>query len=59
MSGFVGVNLIDYDKLTVRQRNRLKRKLRDRERALRAQLSEVDKALRLVEKKSKRRKSRR
>ena len=59
MSGFVGVNLIDYDKLTVRQKNRLKRKLRDRERALRAQLSEVDKALKLVEKKSRRRKSRR
>lgn len=57
MSGFVGVNLIDYKKLTVQQKNRLKRKLQSRKRDLKTQLSEVDKALRLVERKS--RKSRR
>ena len=56
MSGFVGVNLIDYDKLTTQQKNRLKRKLRSRKQALQAQLSEVDKALKVVEKKTKRKK---
>jgi hypothetical protein len=56
MSGFVGVNLIDYEKLTVRQKNRLKRKLQSRKRALQTQLSEVDQALKVVEKKSKRKK---
>lgn len=56
MSGFVGVNLIDYEKLSVQQKNRLKRKLESRKRALQTQLSEVDKALKVVEKKSKRKK---
>jgi hypothetical protein len=59
MSGFVGVNLIDYGALTVQQKNRLKRKLESRKRALEEQLGEVDKALNLVKKKSKpKRKSR-
>jgi hypothetical protein len=60
MSGFIGVNLIDYKKLTVQQKNRLQQKLKSRQRALQAQLSEVNKALKVVEKKSKRKqKSRR
>jgi hypothetical protein len=56
MSGFVGVNLIDYEKLTVQQKNRLKRTLRSRKRALKARLSEIDRMLKLVEKKSRRKK---
>jgi argonaute-like protein implicated in RNA metabolism and viral defense len=56
MSGFVGVNLIDYEKLTVQQKNRLKRILRSRQRALKARLSEIDRMLKLVEKKSRRKK---
>jgi hypothetical protein len=59
MSGFVGVNFIDYDKLTARQKIRLKRILRDRIRSLEKRLSEVERALKLVEKKTKRKKSRR
>jgi hypothetical protein len=60
MSGFIGVNLIDYKKLTVQQKNRLKQKLKSRQRALQTQLSEVNKALKVVEKKSNRKqKSRR
>lgn len=60
MSGFIGVNLIDYKKLTVQQKNRLKRKLKSRKQALQTQLSEVSKALKVVEKKSNRKqKSRR
>ena len=53
MSGFVGVNLIDYEELTVQQKKRLKQKLESRKRALQAHLSEVDKALKVVEKKLK------
>lgn len=56
MSGFVGVNLIDYEKLTVQQKNRLKRKLQSRKQELQTHLREVDKALKVVEKKSKRKK---
>lgn len=60
MSGFIGVNLIDYKKLTVQQKNRLKQKLKSRQRALQTQLSEVNKALKVVEKKTNRKqKSRR
>ena len=56
MSGFVGVNLIDYENLTVRQKNRLKRKLQMRKRSLQSQLSEINKSLKVVERKSKRKK---
>lgn len=56
MSGFVGVNLIDYENLTVRQKNRLKRKLQMRKRSLQSQLSEIKKSLKVVERKSKRKK---
>jgi hypothetical protein len=60
MSGKIGVNLIDFKNLTVQQKNRLKRKLKSRKQALQAQLSEVNQALKVVEKKSKRKqKSRR
>jgi hypothetical protein len=60
MSGFIGVNLIDYAHLTVQQKNRLKKKLQSRKKALQGQLSDINKALKVVEKKSKRKqKSRR
>jgi excinuclease UvrABC helicase subunit UvrB len=58
MSGFVGVNLIDYEKLTVQQKNRLKRKLQSRKQELQTHLREVDKALKVVEKKRNEKKSR-
>ena len=55
----IGVNFIDYDKLTAQQKIRLKRILRDRIRSLKKRLSEIERALKLVEKKTKRKKSRR
>jgi hypothetical protein len=53
MSGFTGVNLIDYGTLTVGQKSRLMRKLQNRKRALERQLNDVDKALNLVKEKLK------
>jgi len=49
MSGFVAVNLIDFEKLTPAQKKQLKDKLQSRVRTLQEQLDEVTKALKLVE----------
>jgi hypothetical protein len=49
MSGKAAVDLIDFEKLSLAQKNRLKRKLQSRVKALQAQLDEVSAALEMVE----------
>ena len=49
MSGFVGVNLINFENLSPDQKKALLKKLKSRQQALENHLKEVEKSLDLVE----------
>jgi hypothetical protein len=49
MSAKVGIDLIDFQRLTLEQKSALKKKLRSRVQALQAHLDEVNAALKVIE----------
>jgi hypothetical protein len=54
MTGKTAIDLIDFKRLTLEQRNALKKKLQSRVQAVPAQLDELTAALKMVEGKTKR-----